>query len=157
MPVIAGAARRAGSDRPGLRRPPPVALTAVPRRRKAKRLVGNRQRVVAVAVGFIAVLSIGMLLTGYGPFFWSNPSMQSALPFQQPQGFARTRVGDVMMPTGQGNTCRRTPFFNDTGLFGPDQTVRCDTGAPPNAADTPGARAEGESGRLLQLRDSFKR
>ena len=155
MPVTTGAARRPVGARSAIYRPSPVALPAPPRRRIVKHQVRNRQRVIAVAVGFVTVISVGLLLTGYGPFFWAHP-MQAAFPFPELDGFAKTRVGDVMVPTGQGNTCRRTPYYNDTGLFGADQTVRCDTGTP-NAEQESGVRSGGDSNRLIQLRDAFKR
>jgi hypothetical protein len=51
-------------------------------------------------------------------------------------------------------TCLRIQFHNDSGLLGPDENVRCETGQPDDGT-TP--RAGPNTSRMLSLREAFSK
>jgi hypothetical protein len=149
MPATSGAFKASVGGRWVIRRSLGSGRTAQPARRR----VDRPGRVVAVGLGLIAVFGTGLLLSGYVPFSLRS-TMESGL--RHDDEFGRTRVGDVLFATGQGNACRKVQFHNNTGLFGPDLTVRCDTGLPDDqTADGRRNGGNSGSGRLMSVRDAF--
>jgi hypothetical protein len=117
-----------------------------------RRRVDRPGRVIAAGFGLIVIFGTGMLLGGYVPFSLSlRPSME--LNLRDDDEFGQTRVGDVLFATTYGNACRKVQFHNNSGRFGPDMKVRCDTGLPDD--QTASIRRPGGSSRLMSIRDAF--
>lgn len=113
------------------------------------------RRIIAAGFGLIAVFGAGLLLSGYVPFSLSLRSTpETAL--RDPDDFTRNRIGEVFYPIDRSNACRKNFFYNDSGLFGPDMKVRCDTGLAEDQTASVG-RALNGSGRLMSIRDAFVR
>jgi hypothetical protein len=104
----------------------------------------------------VAVFGAGMFLSGYVPFSLPpRPSMD--IEGANSQEFWRSRIGEVVVPSGDGQACRKNQFYNDTGAFGPDMKVRCDTGLPDDQTASAQRNATSGGGRLLSVRDAFVR
>jgi hypothetical protein len=108
--------------------------------------------VIAVGIGLIAIFGGGLLLSGFVPFAFSLRPMEFAL--RDDDEFVHNRVGDVLFATELGNACRKVHFHNNTGQFGPDMKVRCDTGLPDDQTASI-RRNSTHSGRLMSIRDAF--
>jgi hypothetical protein len=149
MPATSGAFRASVGGRWAIRRSPASGRAAPPARRR----VDGSLRVVAAGFGLIAIFGTGLLLSGYVPFSLAwRPNMELGL--WDDDEFGRTRVGDVLFATGHGNACRKVQFYNNTGQFGPDMKVRCDTGLADDQTASV-RRSSGNSGRLMSVRDAF--
>jgi hypothetical protein len=87
--------------------------------RLARERVRNARLGVAAVAGLALLLAIG-LQTGWVPIGGQ------ATPFEErAREFAATRIGHILLPTGDNQTCREIAFQNDTGKFGGGRTVRC--------------------------------
>jgi hypothetical protein len=116
--------------------------------------VDHPVRVFAAGCALIAIFGTGLMLSGYVPFASFRSAMEAGLWHNEE--FGRTRVGEVLFATELGNACRKVEFHNTTGRFGPDITVRCDTGQPDDRTASVKRDAR-EHGRLLSVRDAFRR
>lgn len=153
MPATSGAFKASVGGRWAIS-PSPASRRATP---PARRRLGldHPRRVIVAGLGLIAIFGGGLMLSGYVPFSLSLRSSME-LGLRDADEFGHTRVGDVLFATGQGNDCRKVKFHNDSGMFGADMKVRCDTGLPDDqtASVRPGG---GSSGRLMSVRDAFLR
>ena len=115
--------------------------------------MGHARR-TAAAISALGLLFAGAgLLSGYVPFSLSLRAV-AGLELQDMDEFGHTRIGEVLFADGRGNACRKVQFHNDSGVFGPDLKVRCDTGMPEEYTATV-RRTGPNADRLLSLRDAF--
>jgi hypothetical protein len=103
----------------------------------------------------VLIFAGAALFSGYVPFSFSL-SMRGPSEYgsQDNLEFGKRRVGEILFADRLGEPCHRIEFHNDTGLFGRDIRVRCDTGQPEDytaVTRRPGPNAN----RLLSLRDAF--
>jgi len=93
-------------------------------RRKAElRLARERARNARLGVASVAILAVLLIVglqTGWVPIGGR------ATPFEERgREFAATRVGHVLLPTDDDQTCRELAFQNETGKFTQGRMVRC--------------------------------
>lgn len=141
---LAGADRR--SDRDGEPAASPVA------RWRLRRRIDGAGRVLAAIAGFAVIFVCGLYLTGMVGF---SLALRSPWPIgvRAEDHFVRTKMGEILFEATSGNICRKILFHNDTGYFGADQTIRCNTGL----RDDETASVRPGSDRLMSLRDAFTR
>jgi len=135
--------------------PPPVfsrqdlELHSRQRRKAELRLARERARNarlgVAAAAGLALLLVVG-LQTGWVPIGGRATAFE-----ERSREFAATRVGHVLLPTGDDQTCREIAFQNDTGRFSGGRTVRC-TDAISSTIDQVATDA---NGRAKSIRSFF--
>jgi len=147
MPTTSGAFKASVGGRATIGPSPTSDLAASKGRRRIDRPV----RIIAAGCGLVAIFGIGLMLSGYVPFSFRS-SLERGL--WNNAEFGRTRVGEVLFAAEPGNDCRKVQFHNNTGRFGPDLKVRCDTGLPDDPTTKRDTR---EHGRLLSVRDAFLR
>ncbi len=121
-------------------------------RRKAEmRLLRERTRNARLAVVGVAGLA---LLLGVGLHSgWVPMSGHQAPLDEQSREFAATRIGHVLLPTDDDETCRELAFHNDTGKFSQCRTVPC-ADAISGTIDQVAADA---NGRALSVRGWFSK
>jgi hypothetical protein len=152
MPAIVESVRASGG-RAGSIRHRNLVDPKKPASRPARFQFHHSRRAAIVAAGLAAVFLGGLLLSGYVPFSLSLRPPAASL--QIDDGFGATRTGEIMVFSDRADMCRKFLFHNDTGQFGPERTVHCDTGL---ADGEPAARRFGGNGdRLMSLRDAFMR
>lgn len=152
MPATSGAFRASGGGGWPVGRVPATEPAARP---PARRRAGiDHPRRTAVVISVLTLIFAGaVLLSGYVPFALSLRSAAD-LGSRDLDEFGRTRIGEVLIADRQGTACRKIQFHNDSGLFGPDVKVRCDSGLPED--QTAAVRGNGpNTGRLLSVRDAF--
>ncbi|HUI94505.1 MAG TPA: hypothetical protein VLX44_02020 [Xanthobacteraceae bacterium] len=99
-----------------------LELLSQQRRKAELRLARERARNARVGIAGVVVLAVLLVAgvqTGWVPIGHATPSDEQA------REFAATRVGHVLLPTGDDETCRVLAFQNDTGRFSQGPTVRC--------------------------------
>jgi len=127
------------------------------RRREGLRAVAQRlglDRPVGVA-GVCAVLTLvlgsALFLEHFVPF---TLQMRGFMGWSVPRQEVFADTGEILFTPTYGNSCRKILFSNRTGRFGPDQTVRCDTGLPPGR-DVVALHEAGPSERMNSIRQAF--
>jgi hypothetical protein len=152
MPATLRSSRGIVGARMAVRPALPSGRAKPPARRRMS--FDRPHRIIAVGLGLVAIFGAGSYLSGYVPFSLS-PRSSLQIDGANSEEFWRSRIGEVLFTTGQGNACRKNQFYNDTGVIGPDMKVRCDTGQPDDQTAGTQRYTSSGSGRLLSVRDAF--
>ncbi len=128
-----------------------LELHSLQRRKAEARLVRERTRNARLAV--VGVVGLALLLGVGLQTGWVPMAGRSAPPDEQSREFAATRIGHVLLPTDDDQTCRELAFHNDTGRFTQGRTVPC-ADAISGTIDQVAADA---NGRALSVRGWFSK
>jgi hypothetical protein len=127
-----------------------LELLSQQRQKAELRLARERARNARLGIGCVvtlALLLIAGVQTGWVPIGRATLSEERA------REFAATRVGRVLLPTGDDETCRVLAFQNDTGRFSQGPTVRCTDAI----AATIDQVATDANGRALSIKSWFSK
>ncbi len=106
-----------------------LRLLSLQRRKTVRR---GRERTRHVALALAGVAGLAMLLGLAVNAGWVPTSMGAPpKPLdERTREFAATRVGRILVPTGDDEMCRELEFNNDTGKFRRSRMVRCQDTVP---------------------------
>jgi hypothetical protein len=111
--------------------------------------------VLGLCLALALVLASAWFASQFVAFSFSLHTMTGSWALYE-DPMAKTRVGEILFTPFDGNACRKILFNNQTGRFGPDQNVRCDTGLAPGAPGSDIVRhSTGATERMSSIRDAF--
>jgi len=125
-----------------------LELLSQQRRKAELRLARERRRNAGIGIAGVVVLAlllVAAVQTSWVPIGRLTPSEQRG------REFAATRVGHLLLPTGDDETCRVLAFQNDTGRFAEGPAVRCEDAI----AGTMDRAPTDANGRAQSIRDGF--
>ena len=119
---------------------------------RPRRRIDGAGRVLAAVAGFAFIFVCGLYLTGLAGF---SLALRSPWPIgvRGEDQFAHTKMGEILFEATSGNVCRKILFHNETGFFGADQKIRCNTGL----RDDETASVRPGNDRMMSVRDAFTR
>jgi hypothetical protein len=109
----------------------------------------SNARYAIAGIAGLALLLLGMGLQDG----WIRLGGRATPPQERADEFATTRVGRILLPTTDDETCRELAFYNDTGAFSRGRMVRC----PEAITGTIDPVAADANGRALAIRAYFSK
>lgn len=118
--------------------------------------IDHPRGVAGICCALALVLASAWFHSEFVPFGFSWQSVSGSWGERRSErhdSFTQTRVGEIVFTPFDGNACRKVRFSNQTGWFGPDENIRCDTGLDPDSAAV--VHSTGARDRLVSIRQAF--